>query len=94
MRSDYKICPDCGAALDIGEKCDCKQEQQEYNKVAVCVYPHKYGCKGCEYNNIPTLYDGGCLLLTARRTEQPKTGRKRKQPRDLPIKIKTPSRGI
>ncbi len=23
MRSDYKICPICGAALDIGERCNC-----------------------------------------------------------------------
>ena len=22
-RSDYKICPECGAALDAGEICDC-----------------------------------------------------------------------
>lgn len=26
MRTDYKICPYCGASLDIGEKCDCKSE--------------------------------------------------------------------
>ena len=23
-RWDYKICPNCGAALDPGEKCDCE----------------------------------------------------------------------
>lgn len=22
----YKICPDCGATLDPGEKCDCRAE--------------------------------------------------------------------
>lgn len=22
------ICPDCGARLDPGEKCDCKEEEQ------------------------------------------------------------------
>lgn len=27
-RSDYKICPYCGASLDVGEKCDCLQEKQ------------------------------------------------------------------
>lgn len=27
-RSDYRICPYCGAALDVGEKCDCTQERQ------------------------------------------------------------------
>ena len=25
-RSDYKICPLCGAALDIGERCDCEED--------------------------------------------------------------------
>lgn len=24
-RSDYKICPECGAALDTGETCDCRR---------------------------------------------------------------------
>ena len=27
-RSDYKICEYCGCALDVGEKCDCKQSLQ------------------------------------------------------------------
>lgn len=26
-RWDYKICPFCGAALDVGESCDCQQEK-------------------------------------------------------------------
>ncbi len=64
VRTDYKICPLCGASLDVGEKCDCKEEQPTYNKVSVCIYPYKYGCKGCKYNGVPSLYDGGCLLLT------------------------------
>ena len=25
----YKICPDCGASLDPGEKCDCREEEKE-----------------------------------------------------------------
>ena len=25
-RTDYKICPECGAALDVGEVCDCQKE--------------------------------------------------------------------
>lgn len=29
MRSDYKICPLCGAALDIGERCDCTEEERQ-----------------------------------------------------------------
>lgn len=36
-RSDYKICPYCGAALDPGEKCDCmeihsKKEKKPYKR--------------------------------------------------------------
>ncbi len=26
-RSDYKICPYCGASLDVGEVCDCLQKK-------------------------------------------------------------------
>ena len=25
----YKICPDCGASLDPGEKCDCRGEAEK-----------------------------------------------------------------
>lgn len=25
----YRICPDCGANLDPGEKCDCKEKKYE-----------------------------------------------------------------
>lgn len=28
-RVKYSICPDCGAHLDHGERCDCTREQQE-----------------------------------------------------------------
>lgn len=32
-RTDYKICEFCGCALDVGEKCDCKQSlQSKYSK--------------------------------------------------------------
>ena len=24
----YKICPDCGSSLDLGETCDCKKENE------------------------------------------------------------------
>lgn len=27
----YHICPDCGANLDPGEKCDCKKEKALQN---------------------------------------------------------------
>ena len=32
MRSDYKICPFCGATLDCGEKCDCNKRPLEQEK--------------------------------------------------------------
>lgn len=25
----YRICPDCGAALDPGEKCECQEEKEK-----------------------------------------------------------------
>lgn len=34
--SFYKICPDCGANLDPGERCDCiseKEKQKELKKI-------------------------------------------------------------
>lgn len=31
-RSDYKICPHCGAALDPCEKCDCMKEHHQKEK--------------------------------------------------------------
>ena len=27
-RTDYRICPNCGASLDIGERCDCMEKTQ------------------------------------------------------------------
>ena len=26
-RTDYKTCEYCGASLDVGEKCDCKEKK-------------------------------------------------------------------
>lgn len=41
-RTDYRICPHCGAALDVGEKCDCKQgKQSSSGKRATLAYIHK-----------------------------------------------------
>lgn len=27
----YRTCPDCGAHLDPGEECDCKDEKEEHS---------------------------------------------------------------
>ena len=32
-------------------------------KISECRYPDMHGCKGCEYNNAPECYDGGCKLI-------------------------------
>lgn len=29
MMAYYRICPDCGARLDPGEKCDCQLDELE-----------------------------------------------------------------
>lgn len=29
MSKPYRVCPDCGAHLDHGEHCDCKDRQRE-----------------------------------------------------------------
>lgn len=28
MRTDYRICPYCGCALDVGERCGCTEEER------------------------------------------------------------------
>lgn len=28
IRTDYKICPFCGASLDVGERCDCNERAE------------------------------------------------------------------
>ena len=38
----------------------------KYNKVKDCVYPNKYGCRGCEHSYCPELFDGGCKLYHER----------------------------
>lgn len=29
--AQYVVCPDCGAHLDFGERCDCQKEKQATN---------------------------------------------------------------
>lgn len=35
---------------------------QKDDRVSSCVYPDRYGCRGCEYSYRPDLSDGGCRL--------------------------------
>ena len=36
----YRICPDCGAYLDFGERCDCQDEEK-----AAPVLEHRNGSR-------------------------------------------------
>lgn len=48
-RWDYKICPICGAALDIGEICDCSQEKAPIKTAQTARFmegEYKNTCKG------------------------------------------------
>lgn len=59
-RTDYKICPFCGASLDVGEVCDCLQEKQPPQKRP---RTHKAG-----QDNIKTLRKYKAGLERRRRT--------------------------
>ena len=32
MGKPYKVCPDCGTHLDVGERCDCKSTLENDNR--------------------------------------------------------------
>lgn len=34
MGKPYKVCPDCGANLDAGERCDCGNQQEQTDSAA------------------------------------------------------------
>lgn len=34
MGKPYKVCPDCGANLDAGERCDCRNQQEQTDSAA------------------------------------------------------------
>lgn len=44
-----------------------QKTETKYNKVPGCIYTYKYGCKGCEHNIDPLLFDGGCKIMYPRR---------------------------
>lgn len=51
--------------------------QKMYKKVSVCVDPYRKDCcKGCKYNEVPDLRDGGCILLKDDRAERTQTDKK------------------
>ena len=60
-RYDYKICPDCGASLDVGEVCDCKKEQP--NRIKGCIFYVTHSCKECVYNSDPLTSIGNCTII-------------------------------
>ena len=39
----YRICPDCGAALDPGEKCDCREKAEQKMKETELVLEKEKG---------------------------------------------------
>lgn len=48
-----------------------QKETRPYNKISACIYPYKYGCKGCKYNGVSELFNGGCMLVrTARKIKK------------------------
>ena len=54
--SKFGTCPDCGASLDPGERCDCREEQKEKCPAADVVEVVR--CKDCRY-----MYEiGWCSL--------------------------------
>ena len=67
-RTDYKICPYCGAALDVGEKCDCGQEGSlaAYEGNSYCGNqggePTADGTKTLILSGRPILYDTPALI--------------------------------
>jgi len=39
-----------------------EERKKHYRKIPGCIYSHSDGCKGCAYNENPTLRDGGCKI--------------------------------
>ena len=44
--------------------------QKPYNKVKGCIYTLFNGCKGCKYNQVPELYDGGCMIMRVKTEDE------------------------
>lgn len=58
----YRICPYCGAALDPGERCDCKSEAESQTpkkrrkKKAAPVREHQSGSEEKAKSHIPVFH--------------------------------------
>lgn len=50
MRYDYKKCPKCGASLDVGEVCECQEENRTQKPVkAKCCEDPARNCIQCRH---------------------------------------------
>jgi len=45
--------------------------RKRYYKPSFCIHPYKRGCKGCKYNEVPYLFDGGCKLYRTCQDTEP-----------------------
>ena len=53
----YRICPNCGAALDPGEKCDCEDEENQRQIRAEQLYKQEAGSGQLTFNWFPERMD-------------------------------------
>ncbi len=45
--------------------------ENKYGKPSFCIHKDRRGCKGCKYNEVPDLFDGGCKLWRTLKDENP-----------------------
>ncbi len=45
-KTPYRVCPHCGAHLDAGETCDCRQTKQEQRTAVERVIAQAAACRG------------------------------------------------
>jgi hypothetical protein len=44
--------------------------ENKYGKPPFCIHKEKSDCKGCEYNMVPELNDGGCKLYSLKQKQE------------------------
>lgn len=59
-RSDYKLCPKCGAALDVGERCNC--EKQRIEDILAAFRSVWSGLPTLDRDKIEATVTGGTIL--------------------------------